>query len=233
MVDRLLHAHPTQRRLLLNIGGIANIAVVPPLQEDPSQAVAAFDLGPGNMMIDRAAKRFFGKAFDEDGACAAAGTVNDEVLSYLLESPYLAQAPPKSAGRKEFGEAATEALLSRFPHLEGKDAVATITAFTVQAIVGGLKEHVLAGEGRQATELFVSGGGLHNPVIMAGLHAGLPGLHVRPFGDLGSDADAREAVAFAVLANETVCGNPGNLCSATGAARPVSLGKICLALGAG
>jgi len=230
MVDRLLYSHPSQNRLLLNIGGISNVAVLPP--EGVDAAVIAFDLGPGNMAIDAAIVKFTEGAstFDKDGARAAEGRVDAGVLDMLLQHPFFAAPPPKSTGREDFGEQYVAALLEAQPRLECADVLATLTALTSRIIVDGLQKFVLARQDRgEYLEMYVSGGGVHNPLIMEGLRKGLPSLRIEPFTALGMNPDAREAMAFAVLANETICGNQGNLCSATGASHPVSLGKICLA----
>ena len=222
LADYLLCADPGRGRLLLNIGGIANLTVLP--AGAAADEVTAFDLGPGNMLVDGAVAHFSGGAerFDRDGRRAAAGKVDEKLLGRLLEHEFLHRPPPKSTGREEFGAAFLSALLGR-PGLAADDLVATLTAFTSRAIVAGIRAFVPRAE---MEELWVGGGGVHNPVLMEQLGTGLPQLRVASIEGLGIPADGREALAFAVLANETLMGRCGNLPAATGARRSALLGKI-------
>lgn len=225
LVDALLFGHGLRGRAMLNIGGIANATILPAGGE--AAQAWAFDLGPGNALIDGAAARFSGgrEACDRDGRGAAAGKVNEQVLAGLLAHPFLHLSPPKSTGREQFGAAYLEELFGRHA-LEPADWLATLTAFTARSIAQGLGRFALT---RTAVdEVWVSGGGAHNPVLMAQLRADLPGMKVGALDELGISVDAKEAVAFAVLANETLMERPGNLPAATGARRPAVLGKICL-----
>ncbi|MCC7264401.1 MAG: anhydro-N-acetylmuramic acid kinase [Candidatus Latescibacteria bacterium] len=225
LVDFLLFGHGLRGRAMLNIGGIANATLLPAGGE--AGQAWAFDLGPGNALIDGAAARFSGgrEHCDRDGRGAAAGKVHEEVLAELLTHEFLHLPPPKSTGREQFGAAFLESLFSRH-RLEPADWLATLTAFTARSIAEGLARFAL---GRTAVdEVWVSGGGAHNPVLMARLRADLPGLKVGSLDELGISVDAKEAVAFAVLANETLMERPGNLPAATGARGPAVLGKICL-----
>ncbi len=223
LVDYLLFAHEKRGRLLLNIGGIANVTMLP-AGARPEQ-VHAFDLGPGNMLIDGAVSHFTSgrERFDQDGRRAEAGQVEPELLARLLGHAFLQQRPPKSTGREEFGAAFLAELLQE-TNLGAADLVATLTAFTVRSIVDGIERFALPAF--PAGELWVSGGGVHNLYIMDGLRRGLPQLQVASLQGLGISPDAREALTFAVLANETLMGHGGNLPAATGARRPVVLGKI-------
>lgn len=223
LADHLLFAHRHEGRLLLNIGGIANITVLPP--NAAASAVRAFDLGPGNMLIDAAVAHDSGgrECFDRGGVRAARGRVDEALLAELMHTPFLQREPPKSTGREEFGEPFLADILRRGTW-RSDDLIATLTAFTVQSIAAGIRRFC---PGEFAT-LWVGGGGVHNPRIMAGLRRALPGLAVRSLAELGVDPDAREALAFAVLANETLMGRTGNIPAATRAQRPVVLGKIAL-----
>ena len=223
LVDYLLFAHPEKGRLLLNIGGIANVTVLP-AGAGPEQ-VRAFDLGPGNMLMDGAVMHFTGGAesFDRDGCRAAAGRVDKGLLARLLAHDFLQQPPPKSTGREAFGAEFLAALLPEAA-LSAEDLLATLSAFTAGAIVTGIERFVLPAV--RVEELWISGGGVHNPHLMGALQAGLPGLRVASLAGLGVSPDAREALTFAVLANETLMGHSGNLPSATGARSPAVLGKI-------
>ena len=225
LVDFLLFGHGLRGRALLNIGGIANATILPAGGE--AAQAWAFDLGPGNALIDGAAVRFSGgrEPCDRDGRGAAAGQVDEALLTELLAHEFLYLPPPKSTGREQFGAAFLEELFSRH-RLEPADWLATLTAFTARSIAEGLARFAL---GRTAVdEVWVSGGGAHNPVLMARLRADLPGMKVGSLDELGIPVDAKEAVAFAVLANETLMERPGNLPAATGARGPAVLGKICL-----
>ncbi len=225
LVDALLFSHGLRGRAMLNIGGIANTTILPAGGE--AEQAWAFDLGPGNALIDGAAAHFSQgrERCDRDGQGAAAGQVKEMVLAELMAHPFLQLPPPKSTGREQFGAALLGELFANH-RLEPADWLATLTAFTARSIADGLARFAL---NRTAVdEVWVSGGGAHNPVLMAQLREALPGLRVGGLDELGISVDAKEAVAFAVLANETLMGRPGNLPAATGASRPAVLGKICL-----
>ena len=223
LADHLLFAQPHEGRLLLNIGGIANVTALP--ANAAASAVRAFDLGPGNMLIDAAVAHYTGgrERFDRGGQRAARGRIDEGLLAELMCTPFLQREPPKSTGREEFGERFLADVLRRGP-CSADDLIATLTAFTVQSIAEGI-DRFCPGE---FAALWVGGGGVHNPRIMAGLRRALPRLAVRSLAELGVDPDAREALAFAVLANETLLGRTGNIPAATRAQRPVVLGKIAL-----
>jgi anhydro-N-acetylmuramic acid kinase len=211
-VDYLLFRHPKRSRVALNIGGIGNITVIPAgcAPED----VIAFDTGPGNMVIDGLAGEV-GLRCDRGGRIAESGNVNRPLLDELLRDPYYRRKPPKSAGREQYGKELVERLKATGLPLPDLMATATVlTAVTIAMAVG--KPH----------ELIASGGGVHNPQIMGHLAALLPGVALSTSSDHGIDADAKEAIAFAVLAHETWRGRPSNLPSATGARRAVVLGSI-------
>ena len=217
MVDYLLFRHRTRRRILLNIGGIANITVIPPSARP--EDVIAFDTGPGNMVIDALAAEFSqGKlTCDRGGKIAASGAVNASLLADLLADPYYRRKPPKSAGREQYGAEFVDRMKkSRAPL---RDLVTTATVLTAATIAIGIGP-------QPSGDLIVSGGGVHNPQILAHLAAFLPGMAISTATDHGVDADAKEAIAFAVLAWLTWKRKPGNLPSSTGARRPVILGSI-------
>ncbi len=215
-VDLLLFRHARRTRIALNIGGIANITVIPPAA-GPDEVVA-FDTGPGNMVIDALARDFSKGALscDRGGRIAESGQVNGKLLDELLRDPYYRRKPPKSAGREQYGAEFVARLIRS--GLPAADLIATATVLTAATIAMGI--------GGTCGDLIVSGGGVHNPQIMAHLAAFLPGMAISTSSDHGIDADAKEAIAFAVLAVQTWRGRPGNLPSATGARRPVVLGSI-------
>jgi anhydro-N-acetylmuramic acid kinase len=213
-VDYQLFRHPTRTRVALNIGGIANITAIP--AGAPADAVVAFDTGPGNMAIDALALEL-GQPYDRGGKIAERGSVNRTLLDELLADGYYRRKPPKSAGREQYGPAFVERL--KKTRLPIEDLVATATVLTAATIALAVRPFGPA-------DLIASGGGVHNPQIMAHLAGFLPGIAISTSTDHGIDADAKEAIAFAVLALETWRGKPSNLPSATGARRAVVLGDV-------
>jgi anhydro-N-acetylmuramic acid kinase len=217
-VDYLLFGHAKRARIALNIGGIANFTLIP-ANGKPGEVIA-FDTGPGNMIIDALVAEMTGgkQLFDRGGAIASKGHVDRVLLDKLLADRYYKKKPPKSAGREQYGAEFVARL--RATGLFLPDLIATATAFTAATIAMGVR---LAGE---PEEMIVSGGGVHNRQLMGSLAALLPEVRFATTNDFGIDVDAKEAIAFAVLAHRTHTGQSGNLPSATGANRPVVLGKI-------
>lgn len=225
--DWCLLTHPTHARAVQNIGGIGNVTFLP--ADAISKNVIGFDTGPGNMLIDRAAAFATGgtATYDKDGTIAARGSVCPPLLTWLREHPFLRQHPPKSAGREEFGERFWETARERaaaFPNCGPEDVTATMTAFTAESIADAYARFLPY----PPDEVIVGGGGARNPVLMARLRERLAPARVRTHEEIGINGDAKEAMAFALLANEYMLGNPANLPSVTGASRPVRLGKITL-----
>lgn len=222
--DWVLFHRPNRTTACLNIGGIANVTVVPPTMKE----VVAFDTGPGNMVIDGAMDLLTSgkKRIDTDGKLARSGKVIEEFLYYLLDHPYFLQPPPKSTGREDFGPDAyfRDALISRRDGHPVEDLIATITKAVSESIIDALKGYVMTGH--SLDRLIISGGGAHNKTLMRQIKAGLPGISIRKSDQYKIPADAREAIAFAILGNETICGTPSNVPSATGAKRNVVLGQI-------
>ena len=221
-VDYLLLRDKKLGRVALNIGGIANITAIP--AGAPASKVIAFDTGPGNMVMDQLVTLFTKgrRHFDRDGAMAIRGRASRWLLRILLRDPFFRKPPPKSAGREEYGSEMIEYLVNT--RLSREDLVATAAAFTVVTIADGIRRHVMPH--MAVDEVYVSGGGVHNPVLMDLLARDLQEVRVRPLSDLGIDPDGKEALAFAVMAYETWGGRPSNMPSATGARGPVILGKI-------
>ena len=226
-VDWLLLRHPTLVRAVQNIGGIANVTVLPPRAagEGPS-GVLAFDTGPGNMLIDDAAQRATDGAWtcDHDGQLAAQGQVDEGLLAELMDHPYLRKRPPKTTGREAFGRALAQQVWkqARARGLSGPDIVATVTAFTAASIAQAYRDFVDAEIG----EVVLGGGGSRNPTLVAMLRQQLVPATVLTHEDVGMDSDAKEALAFAVLAYETLHGRPGTLPTCTGARHATVLGSI-------
>ena len=207
--------HP---RILLNVGGMANLTLVPHRAEE--RGAFAFDTGPGVAIVDAVARIVDPSLpFDRDGLLAARGTPNEAVLAELLGHPFFAQRPPKSTGRERFGPEYAAELAARVP---GPDGVATAVELAARSIAGAIDRWVPG-----ADEILVSGGGRHHPGLMASLGRQV-GAHrtVRRFDDLYFSGDAKEAVAFALLGYLTIHGQPGNLPAATGARGPRVLGAV-------
>jgi anhydro-N-acetylmuramic acid kinase len=207
-------------RATLNIGGIANITAIPP--GGKSKDVIAFDTGPGNMVIDQLVAIHTGnrEKYDKGGQLAGKGSVNQDLLDGLLRRSYYRQRPPKTAGREQYGEAFVRELIATgLPML---DLIATSTALTPAAIAFGVQRFVR----HRVDEIVVAGGGVHNRTMMKYLQAFLPDVRLRWSNEFGIDGDAKEAIAFAVLAYETWHRRPSNVPSATGARRSVVLGKV-------
>lgn len=227
--DYALYRHPKFDRVSLNIGGIANITAIP-ANAKPSQVVA-FDTGPGNMLIDALVQRFTrGRLrYDTNAALARKGHLHREVLAQLLRDPYLKLKPPKSTGREYFGAIYVKKLvaLARRNKLKPADLLHTVTVFTGASIAEALYRFVLPKH--KIAQLIVSGGGAQNPLIVTQLAAFLPGTEIVPSSRLGVPTDAKEALAFAILAYETFHHRPSNIPSATGARGPTILGKISYA----
>ena len=228
-VDFLLYRHPRIGRVALNIGGIANVTVVPAGAR--LKDVFAFDTGPGNMAIDALMRHFTGgrKGFDRNAEMAAKGKLLTGLLSVLLRDEFFVKRPPKSAGREQYGETYVRSLLSRREIRGAKpaDVIRTATILTALSILDAI--HNLVAPRAKIGELIVSGGGAHNPLLMAQLESGLSRIRVRTADELGVPGDAKEAFAFAVLAYETLRKRPSNVPGATGAKRAVVLGKVCYA----
>jgi anhydro-N-acetylmuramic acid kinase len=214
-VDYLLFRHAKRGRVALNIGGIANITVI--RAGAKPKDVVAFDTGPGNMVIDAlVAHHTEGRQrYDRNGSIARGGTVHKKLLDAMLSDPYLNRKPPKTTGREQFGQQFVSGLLATGIALP--DLIASATEFTARSIAKAIPKGI--------REMIVAGGGVHNRQIIRRLSELLPGIEVVSSANFGIDPDAKEAIAFAVLAYEFVRGRPSNLPSATGARRSVILGK--------
>ena len=224
MVDYLLLRDEPEGRVALNIGGIANVTVIP--AGCKPEGVFGFDTGPGNMVMDALVRHFTrGKrGFDECGHIASRGCVIAPLLEGILHLAFFRRRPPKSAGREQFGEDFVRRyfLTRRSPRFE--DLVRTAAELTVATISNALERFVFPRYRIQ--RLILSGGGAHNRSLLAGLQAFMPQLAIDFSDRYGLPIDAKEAIAFAVLADRTMHGLPGNLPSVTGARRPVVLGKL-------
>jgi anhydro-N-acetylmuramic acid kinase len=224
--DYLLYGDAKRGRVSLNLGGIANVTVIP--ANAAREAVYAFDTGPANMLIDALVSRFSKgrRRFDQNGEMARAGKPIRGLIDELMRDPYLRVAPPKSTGREYYGEAYVQGIvvLARKHGAKPNDLIRCVTIFTPLSVVDALHRFVLPKH--KIDQLIVSGGGARNPLIMAQLAAALPDLEVLPSSRLGVPEDAKEAFAFALLAYETFHRRPSNVFTATGASGPAILGKI-------
>lgn len=216
-VDWLLFS-AAEPRLIQNIGGMANVTVLPPLGSD--RTPIAFDTGPGVALIDGAAKELAGQPFDEDGRLAAAGQVDEAALQGWLADPYFDRPPPKSTGREHFSTSRLRTWLERHAGLAVEDALATLTELTARSIARGYE---LADASTAAC--YLCGGGARNPSLVGRLRDLVAPRPVHDLSDLGVDPDAREAIGFALLARQHDLGIPANAPWATGASGRRTLGS--------
>ncbi len=228
-LDYVLYRHRRYGRIVQNLGGIANLTAIPPraLPED----VVAFDTGPGNMVIDAVTEQLFERPFDRNGRIAARGQPIERVLQQLLRHPFFRQKPPKTAGREQFGREFVRELLRLCRRADDdRDIVATATALTARSVGIAVRKFVLplVEPPVRFRELVISGGGTNNPTLMRMIREELAPLkmRVRTSDDFGLPSEAKEAVAFAMLAYQTWRHLPSNVPSATGAKRPAILGKV-------
>jgi anhydro-N-acetylmuramic acid kinase len=230
-VDWALQTHMTRPRILQNIGGIGNLTYLPAAAR--IDAVRAFDTGPGNMVMDAVVARLSrGRLhYDRNGNWAKMGRSSEKLLKDLMSHPFLRRHPPKTTGREEFGEPFVRDMLTLASRLRLSDAdiVATATAFTAESIADAYKRFVFPKLKRGELEnlqVILGGGGAKNPTLRRMLAERVAPAVVLTQEDLGASNAAKEALAFAILAHETMQGRPSNVPSATGARRAVVLGKI-------
>lgn len=231
LLDYVLFADAKRGRVLQNIGGIANLTALP--ARSPLHEVVAFDTGPGNMVIDWLTQKLFNKPFDRNGSLAARGTVIEPVLKAALRHPYFKLRPPKTAGREQFGRPYAAEFLNKCwkQSLDAHDSLATATALTAETIARSYTRDVQPRIKSRAVDFIVSGGGARNRTLMKMLAERLEplGCTLCDSDAFGLPAEAKEAVAFALLAWQTWHRLPGNVPSATGAKRPAILGQVTYA----
>lgn len=213
--------------LAVNIGGISNITFIP--ADGDFSHVIAFDTGPGNMLIDQAAKQFFDREYDEDGRLAREGSVDTDLLDFLKNNDsFLNRVPPKSTGREYYGAS----FMKRIGEFAGQHAiganslVATLTRYTAYAIYTNYRQFIAPEN--PCERVAIGGGGAHNPALMDELRKLFKTIPVEPVSRFNINEDFKEAIGFALLANETIHAGPSNVPRVTGASRPAILGKICL-----
>lgn len=221
--EYVLYRSETKGRLLQNIGGIGNVTVLP--KQASLDDMYAFDTGPGNMIIDEVCQQLFNIGYDEGGNLAKQGKVNEHLLSYCINHPYIMSPPPKTTGRELFGKQYVEKLLNKFNNLPSHDIVATVTMFTAQSIVENYRKFIFPQV--KIDEVIIGGGGSYNKTLLKMIQSLLgESIQVYTQEELGYSSEAKEAIAFALLANETYHGNTSNVPNATGAKGPIILGNI-------
>lgn len=220
--DFLLYRSTEKNRVLLNIGGISNVTYLK--KNCCEDEVTAFDTGPGNMMIDEAMRIFYDKEFDEDGQTGRNGKVIDEMFEELQREPYILSLPPKSTGRELFGKQRVQELLRRYEKYRKEDVICTLTHYTAWCVAENIHNFLETEE--KVDEVIVSGGGAHNSFLKELLQQYMGHGSVITQEDLGFSSDAKEAVCFAILGNETLHDHYSNMPSATGAKAKVILGNI-------
>ncbi|MHB2015529.1 MAG: anhydro-N-acetylmuramic acid kinase [Candidatus Xenobia bacterium] len=218
--DRVLFTDAKLWRVALNIGGIANITWLPP-RRSKAQPIA-FDTGPGNALMDATMRLLAGQPCDRDGALAGRGRIDQKALQSLLAHPYFKLQGPRSTGREMFGEPMARGFIAQFPDLSVEDRLATLASFTARTIAQSIRTLP------RTDEVLAAGGGVHNRTLMRMLKKELNGIALRRSDQLGYPADAREAIAFAILGDATMRGLPSNVPEATGAPCPLILGKLSL-----
>lgn len=223
-VDYLLFRDAQLSRLLLNVGGIANITSLP--AGAALEQVKAFDTGPGNMVIDALVRRFTNEeqSYDANGSLGASGQAIVPLLEKLLANPFFEAHPPKTAGREQFGQAFVRQMLEHGQTARFEDLVCTATELTARSVAAAVTRFVLPET--TVHQMIVSGGGARNAFLMQRLQLALPKTEILTSEDLGIPTAAKEAIGFAILANETLHLHAGNVPGATGARRPVVLGKV-------
>ena len=225
--DAVLFRNPAIDRIMLNVGGIANLTWLP--AGSGTDGVTGFDTGPGVMVIDSLVRSGSpGMRFDRNGMLARTGEVIPDLLDEWLAHPFLLRPPPKSTGREEFGEEFTGAVLNAWRDNHPlPDLVRTAVEFTVESIARACEAYLPPGGGGVSDrEVIIAGGGARNPILMERLTRRLAPVPIRPSDELGLPADAREAVAFALLADAFLNGIPANIPAVTGARHPVVLGSL-------
>jgi anhydro-N-acetylmuramic acid kinase len=230
-LDYILFRHARRGRIVQNIGGIGNLSAIPPAAKP--EEVIAFDTGPGNMVMDQVMERLFNRSYDKDGAVAAKGKPLEVVASEVLNTKFFRRKPPKTAGREEFGREFVDALLKRCGNARKEDVVATATEITARSIADSVRSQLPRSddEPKRYHDYIVSGGGARNKTLMQWIRRELEpfGLRIRKTDEMGLLSEAKEAVAFAVMAYQTWRREPSNIPSATGASKPAVLGKVSYA----
>lgn len=221
--DWLVFRSRSRNRVLLNIGGIANLTLLP--AGCPLDKVRAFDTGPGNMIVDMLMRRLYGRQFDMEGRTALSGNVVTSLLAGVMKNKYFRRPLPKSTGREEFGSGFVSDFLKRAGKATKRDIIATASMITPLAVYDAFKRY--ARWNRSADDVIVSGGGVRNKFFLTALRELFGEGVVKTTDEFGIPAEEKEAICFAVFAYETLAGRAVNIPAVTGAKRRVVLGKIC------
>ncbi|HMQ67782.1 MAG TPA: anhydro-N-acetylmuramic acid kinase [Ignavibacteria bacterium] len=220
-LDHILFSDSKKDKVLINIGGISNLTLLK--KSCRQNDVIAFDCGPGNILIDYLANKYFKKKFDRNGSIASKGKVDEKLFEAICKSDkFFKKSPPKSTGREYYSAEFINNILNKFKRTDPKDILATFTKFTAYAVYINLKKY-------KAEELIISGGGAKNSLLMKFINEYFKDTIVRKIDDNGINCDNKEAVLFAVLANELMNGIKTNMPSVTGSERNAYLGKISIA----
>ena len=220
--ETLLYSEENQAVALQNIGGIGNVTVLP--KKGDTKKVIAFDTGPGNMMIDEAVRTFYGKKYDTDGYYARQGNLISSLAAELKEHPYFNLEIPKTTGREMFGEHFTKSILEKYHSCEPNDLIHTFTWFTAYSIAYHYKKYLISEYGLK--KCIIGGGGAYNSYLLELIKNEMPEVTVITQEEHGFSSEAKEALAFVILGNQTYHRRPSNVPSATGAKKSVILGQI-------
>ena len=220
--EYIIYGSDEENIALQNIGGIGNVTVIPKGGEINS--IFAFDTGPGNMIIDEVCQRLFKLNYDEDGKIAANGKIQNDILDDLMSHSYINAFPPKTTGREEFGQQFVDELLKKYNNKKPEDILSTVTMFTAKSIAVNYKNFIM--NKVNLNKVIIGGGGAHNKTLLSYLKNELPNVSIVTQDDIGLSSDAKEAIAFVILGNETLNNNFSNVPSATGAKEKVILGNI-------
>ena len=220
--ETLLYSEKNQAVALQNIGGIGNVTVLP--KKGDTKKVIAFDTGPGNMMIDEAVRTFYGKKYETDGYYARQGNLISSLAAELKEHPYFNLEIPKTTGREMFGEHFTKSILEKYHSCEPNDLIHTFTWFTAYSIAYHYKKYLISEYGLK--KCIIGGGGAYNSYLLELIRNEIPEVTVMTQEEHGFSSEAKEALAFVILGNQTYHRSPSNVPSATGAKKSVILGQI-------
>lgn len=220
--EYILYGSNQENIALQNIGGIGNVTVIP--KSGNIEDIFAFDTGPGNMIIDEVCQRLFHVNYDVNGHIAARGKIQSDMLNELMAHSHIKALPPKTTGREDFGQQFADRLLRKYKDKRSEDILATVTMFTAKSIAENYKNFIM--NKIDLNKVIIGGGGVHNKTLLGYLKNELPGIHIVTQDQIGLSSDAKEAIAFVVLGNETLHNNFSNVPGATGAKERVILGNI-------
>lgn len=217
--DKYFFGDKEKKNVLVNIGGMANITVLPPTGSD--EKIIAFDTGPGNVLIDSLMKYYFDKQYDENGLTAQQGICNQKLFDDISSIPFFYESPPKSTGRELFGEELIETIIKQYEYISSYDIIRTVTDITAWSIADHIKRYA-----HDTEKVICSGGGIYNKILMQLLHQYLPDKTIISTEEYGINSDAKEAMCFAFMGYRTLAGLPSNVPTVTGSAYESILGSL-------